>query len=765
MSAPNRLIGSPLERVEDLRLLRGRGAFVADINREGQLHAVILRSSVAHGRLQNIDTGAALQLAGVHAVLTAVDLGKPVPVLPIRLQPLPELEPFCQPMLAHDRVRYVGEPLAVIVADSPAIAEDALDLIDVDIDALPAITDRAQAEAAETVLFEEHGSNVSMQWNAVKGNADAAFTAAGYTRRETFRVQRHAALFMEPRGFVAEWDAADERLTVWGAAKVAFANRKILAATMGLPLDRIDMLEGDVGGSFGSRGEFYPEDFLIPFAARHLGRPVKWIEDRREHLMAANHARQIECDVEIAATRDGKILALRGRNWTDNGAYIRTNGSIAPRNAAQFMSGAYDIEHIALTSFSLTTNKTPTGTYRAPGRFEPDFVRERLIDLMAKDLGLDPLDVRRRNLVPVDKMPYPLATMTPFESVTELDSGDNHALLDRCLDEFGWAEKIKLQGECIDGRYHGISVGCFIEGGSAGPSEDARIVLETDGTFSVYLGSAGVGQGIETIMGQIAGDALEVPFERIRVHYGSTAYVAEGYGSFHSRSTVMGGSAVLLAAAALQIKLKAVAAAALGCTPETVSLDGDGARDKDGTAVPYDGLSSVPVEAEARFESNKYTYSYGSLAAHVEVDPRTGQVEVLDIASTKDVGRMINPATLNGQSVGSIVQGLGGALLEEFVYDSEGQLLTGTLADYLLPTATDFPNIRSTVIELAPSPTNPLGAKGAGEGEIIPVGGVIANAVAQALAGFGVEPMALPLSPPNVWRLIQDAQSKQGVSP
>ncbi len=764
MTAPNRLIGSPLERVEDLRLLRGRGQFVADLNREGQLHAVILRSPAAHGHLRNIDTAAALRLAGVHTVLTARDLGPTVPVLPIRLQPLPELEPFCQPMLADEKVRYVGEPLAVVVADSPAIAEDALDLIDVDIAQLPAITERKQAELGDTILFDEHGSNVSMQWNAVKGDADAAFADADYTRRETFHVQRHAALFLEPRGFVAEWDAAAERLTVWGAAKVAFANRKILAATMGLEIDRIDMVEGDVGGSFGSRGEFYPEDFLIPFAARHLGRPVKWIEDRREHLMAANQARQIECDVEIAATEDGRILALRGRNWTDNGAYIRTNGSIAPRNAAQFMSGPYDIEHIALTSFSLTTNKTPTGTYRAPGRFEPDFVRERLIDLMAKDLDLDPLDVRRRNLVPAAKMPYPLATMTPFESVTELDSGDNHALLDRCLDEFGWAEKIKLQGECVDGRYHGVSVGCFIEGGASGPSEDARIVLETDGTFSVYLGSSGVGQGIETIMGQIAGDALEVPFERVRVHYGSTAYVAEGYGSFHSRSTVMGGSAIVLAAEALKEKLKIIASTLLGCASDGVTLDSEGARDGAGNAVPYAELSGDPVEAEARFESKKYTYSYGSLAAHVAVDPKTGQVDVLDVASSKDVGRMINPATLNGQSVGSIVQGLGGTLLEEFVYDSDGQLLTGTLADYLLPTATDFPNIRSTVVELAPSPHNPLGAKGAGEGEIIPVGGVIANAVAQALAEFGVEPMALPLSPPNVWRLIQDAQSKQGVS-
>ena len=760
MSPPNRLIGSALERVEDLRLLRGRGQFVADINRPNQLHAAILRSSVAHGLLRGIDTVAALTLDGVQVVLTARDLGQSVPRLPIRLQPLPELEPFCQPMLADEKVRYVGEPVAVVVAESPAIAEDALDLIEIEIDPLAAITSRDQAEAAETLLFPEHLSNVSMRWNAVKGDAGTAFETADYTRRETFAVQRHAALFMEPRGFVAEWDASAEKLTVWGAAKVAFANRKILAATMGLDLDQIDMIEGDVGGSFGSRGEFYPEDFLVPFASRHIGRPVKWVEDRYEHLMAANHARQIECDVAIAATRDGKILALRGTNWTDNGAYIRTNGSIAPRNAAQFMSGAYDIEHIQLTSYSLTTNKTPTGTYRGPGRFEPDFVRERLIDLMAKDLDLDPLAVRRRNLVPADKMPYPLATMTPFESVTSLDSGDNHALLDRCLDEFGWDEKVKLQGQCIDGCYHGVSVGCFIEGGAAGPSENARIVLETGGTFTVYLGSAGVGQGIETIMGQIAGDALGVPFESVRVHYGSTEYVAEGYGSFHSRSTVMGGSAIVLAADALQDKLRPIAATMLGCPEDAVRFEAEGVRNTAGHSVAYSCLTDEPVAVEARFENKKYTYSYGSLAAHVAVDPKTGQVDVLDIASTKDVGRKINPATLNGQSVGSIVQGLGGALLEEFVYDAEGQLLTGTLADYLLPTATDFPSIRSTVLELVPSPHNPLGAKGAGEGEIIPVGGVIANAVAQALASFGVEPMALPLSPPNVWRMLQAAADK-----
>jgi carbon-monoxide dehydrogenase large subunit len=399
VTSRNLLIGSPIERVEDLRLLRGRGRFVADIDFEDQLHAVILRSAIAHGRVRAVDPAGALALPGVRAVITAQDLGVEVPLIPLRLQPLPELQPFRQPMLAHDKVRYVGEPLAVIVAESPHLAEDALDGVRLDIEPLPAIVGRETAEAAETVLFEDHQSNRAIRWTAVRGDADAAFRAADYTRRETFRVQRHAALFMEPRGFVARWDETAEKMTVWGAAKVAFANRRILAAAMGLREEQIEMIEVDVGGGFGSRGEFYPEDFLIPFAARQLGRPVKWIEDRREHLSAANHARETECDVEIAATSDGRILGLRGRTWTDNGAYLRTNGSVAPRNVAQFMSGPYAIENIHLITDHLTTNKTPTGTYRGPGRFEGDFVRERLIDLMAKDLGIDRAEIRRRNII------------------------------------------------------------------------------------------------------------------------------------------------------------------------------------------------------------------------------------------------------------------------------------------------------------------------------------------------------------------------------
>jgi aerobic carbon-monoxide dehydrogenase large subunit len=763
MRVRNSYIGQPMERTEDMRLLRGRGTYVADVNRPDQLYAVILRSSVAHGKINTIDTSRATQLPGVRHILISADLGVVVPKIPLRLQPLPQLEPFHQPMLADGKVRYVGEPIAVVLADTPSIAEDALDHIDLDIETLPAITSREQAEAMPAVLFEDHGSNSAITWKAFKGDANAAFASADYTRRETFRVQRHAAMFMEPRGFVAEWNSDAGKLTVWGAAKTAWYNRRVLAAALDLEVNAIELIEVDVGGGFGSRGEFYPEDYLIPAAAKLVGRPVKWTEDRREHMMTANHARDIECDVEIAVSRDGRFLGLRGLAWADIGAYIRTNGSVGPRNVAQYMSGPYTFENIDLKITMLTTNKTPSGTYRGPGRFETDFIRERLIDLVAKDLKIDRVELRRRNLVADSQMPYPLASITPYDSSTELDSGDYHAVFDLCMKEFGWAEKSKLSGKLIDGYYHGLAVGSFIEGGAAGPSEDARLVLETDGSLSVYLGSSSVGQGLETIMAQIAADATELPYEKITVNHGSTSHVKNGHGAYHSRSTVMGGSAILLAAEKLKDSIREAAAARFGCAAGNVTIDGEQVACA-GKTLLLAGLSDVPLEVEASFFNKKYTWAYGTQAAHIAVDPGTGHVKVIDYLSVEDVGRIINPLTLHGQAIGSIVQGLGGAFLEHLVYDENGQLLTGSFADYLMPTASDFPNIRSITLELKPCPNNPLGTKGAGEGGLIPVGGIMANAIADALSHLNVQPMELPLSPARIWQMVEDGEAIRAVA-
>jgi len=763
MKTVNSFIGSPIERREDLRFLRGRGQYVDDLARKGTLYAAILRSSVAHGRIRSIDTSAATALPGVHSVITARDIGSRVPRVPMRLQPLPDFEPFGQPVIAETKVRYVGEAIALVLAESPGIAEDALALIDVDIEALPAVADRQISARDESLLFPDQGTNLAIKFHAVRGDAAAAFKDAPYVRRESFGTARHMALPMEPRGLLAEWDAVRARLTVSGGAKVLFFNRRTLAKQMGLEESAIEIVENDVGGGFGARGEFYPEDFLIPFAARHSGRPVKWTEDRREHLMCMNHARQAECDVEIACTRDGTILGLRGHAYVDVGAYMRTNGAVGARNVAQFMSGPYRIPNIDIDVKLQLTNKTPVGTYRGPGRFETDFFRERFFDMVAKDLGLDRVEFRRRNLVSLEEMPYQIATITPFESKDEFDSGDYHATLDRCLAEINWAEKSKLAGKLIDGRYHGVALGCFIEGGAAGPKESARIVLEPEGDYSVYVGSSAVGQGLETAFAQIAADALEVPMDRIKgVLHGTTSYVSDGYGAYHSRSVVMGGSAMLDAAKNLRAAICAEAAKRLACAPSDVEIvDGSKAVGPGGKSIDLKGLSAEGISAEGAFLNKKHTYTYGAHAAHVAVDHKLGHVELIDYVIVEDCGRAINPLTLHGQAIGSAVQGLGGAIMEHLIYDAQGQLLTGSLADYLIPTASDFPNIRAVVLEDHPSPINPLGAKGAGEGGIIPVGGVIANAVAAALGSLGVEPRELPLSPPRVWGLIHERTAKR----
>jgi carbon-monoxide dehydrogenase large subunit len=755
----NAFVGSPIERIEDLRFLRGRGQYVDDLSAPGLLHAVVVRSSVAHGRIRRIDSTAALARPGVHAVITAAEIAN-IPTIPLRQEQLEIFRPFEQPVIAVGKVRYVGEPVAVVVADAAAAAEDAAEAIAIDIEELPVVGDCGAAETGGAILFET-ASNLAGRLTAVKGDADAAFSTAPYTRREQFKVQRHTALPMEPRGLVAEWH--DGRLTLFGAAKVPFPNRRILAQQLGLRDDAIRMVENDVGGGFGVRGEFYPEDFLIPFAARLVGRPVKWIEDRREHLIATNHARDVSCTLEIACNRDGAILALRGHAKADVGAYLRTNGATGARNTVQILSGPYRVPHIHMQVSLHLTNKTPVGTYRGPGRFEADFFRERLFDMAAGDLGIDRVAFRRRNLIAESEMPYALAKVVELDLDTATDSGDYRRTFERCLAEIDWASKAPLQGKAIDGRLHGTAIGCYFEGGASGPREHARLVLESDGTVSVHVGSSANGQGLETAFAQIAADALEMPMGRIRgVFHGSTDLLPQGFGTYSSRSIVMGGSAILAAAAKLREMVRNAAAQRLGCESGDIEIvDGEarvGAGASGSKFLPLSEIAKDGIVADGTYASPHRTYSYGAHAAHVAVDPATGHVEVLDYVAVEDVGRIINPAMLHGQAIGAIVQGLGGVFLEHLVYDAYGQLLTGSLADYLMPSANDFSVVRAIALEEKPAPHNPLGAKGAGEGGIIPVGGVIANAVAAALRPLGVEPRELPLSPSKVWEMIARAR-------
>jgi aerobic carbon-monoxide dehydrogenase large subunit len=757
MRRVNTLIGSPIARVEDLRFVQGRGQFVDDLNRPGQWHAAIVRSPLAHGRIRSIDASAALALPGVRAVVTARDLGPQIPLIPFR-RPNPTIAPYAQPVMAAEVVRYVGEPIAMVLADNVGLAEDAVQSVAMDIEPLPPVVDHRASAKGDVLLIVGTTSNCASVFTAVTGDVAQAFSNAPYTRREQFRVQRMTAMPMETRGLLAEWDGS--KLCVSGAAKLPFFNRRAMASMMGLPEEAVDYVEYDVGGGFGARGEFYPEDFLVAFAARKFGRPVKWVEDRREHFMTIAHSRETESDLEIALDRDGTILGLRGDIWCDIGAYVRPNGMTPVRNVAQFTTGPYRVRNLSLTARAMTSNKTPSGTYRGPGRFEGCFFMDRLLDMAASDLGLDRLDIRRRNLIALDEMPYRLASVEPNDGFgeTACDSGDYTSTFDRCVAEARWTEKVSLAGKLIDGRYHGVGIACFIEGGGSGPKENARMAVEADGTISVYVGSSAVGQGIETIMAQIAADALELPLERVKIFHGSTTYLPDGVGAFGSRSTVMGGSAIVLAADALIAKFRAATAERLGVAVAEVGVVEGDAVTHGGRKLALAEFAGLSVDAE--FRNSKATYSYGTTIAHVAVDPATGQVEVLDFVTVDDVGRVINPLTLHGQVVGATVQGLGSVFSEEIRYDASGQPLVGSLADYLIPVATDYPHVTTISLEQHPSPNNPLGAKGAGEGGIIPVGGALTNAVASALKSLGIEPRELPLSPPRVWQLIEETRGK-----
>ena len=757
----NSYIGAHIERVEDYRFLRGEGQYLDDISRPGQWHAAFLRSPVAHGRIRGIDASAALAMPGVRAVITARDIEGDIPTIPFR-RPNPTIGPYAQPVIARDKVRYYGEPVAMVLADSAEVAEDALAAIMLDIEALPPVIEREAAMSDKVLLFEDVKTNTPAVFNADKGDAEAAFAAADYVIRDQFYTQRQTALPMETRGLLAEWDAKLGKLSVSGAAKLPFFNRKAMATMMNLPEEAVDYIELDVGGGFGARGEFYPEDYLVAFGARKFGHPVKWIEDRREHLMAIGHSRECASDVELAFRKDGVILGMRGSLYINVGAYVRPNGMTPVRNAAQFMSGPYRVPAIHLDAYAFVSNKTPAGTYRGPGRYEGCFFIERLMDQAAAGLGIDRLELRRRNLITHAEMPYPLATVLPSDgrAETQCDSGHHLEPFELVVKDSNWAEKAALQGQLIDGRYHGIAIASFIEGGASGPQENVRLELHADGKVGLYAGSSAIGQGLETILSQIAADALELPMERIEVFHGSTNILKEGWGSFGSRSTVMGGSAVLDGAKKFLAAFRVHAAVKLGVTIEDVTISECVARTADGRSVPLVEVAKDGINVDGSFKNQTPTYTYGTSFAHVAVDAGTGHVEVIDYVVADDVGRIINSMTLHGQVMGAAVQGFGSVFSEELVYNDEGQLMVGSLADYLVPLASDYPVVRCHSLESYPSPTNPLGAKGAGEGGIIPVGGVVANAVANALSSFGVKPNVLPLSPSRVWEMIEDARAR-----
>jgi aerobic carbon-monoxide dehydrogenase large subunit len=760
-------VGQPLPRREDARLLSGRGRYVDDVHLDGMLHAAVFRSSRAHGRILGIDVAAASAVPGVVGVFTHAEFDAVLKPIRPRIAAMPRFEHFLQLPLATDKVRYVGEPMAVVVATTPYIAEDAVSLISADIEDLPPVLNWEQAGDRSVLIHDGAGTNTT-SIEVGRGDADAAFKAAYYVRRERFTVHRHTAVPLEARGLVAVWDGAETRMTVFGITKVPFFNRTMLASMLDLPEASVVMKVADAGGGFGVRGEFYPEDFLIPALARRLDRPVKWIEDRREHFLATNHSREAACDLEIACDREGVIIGLRGEVTIDIGAYARGTGGTSPTRCAQFLPGPYRIPNFACKVNAYVSNKTPSGTYRGPGRVEANFFRERLIDIAAADLEIDAADIRHRNFVRPQEMPFDIGRLVTYEEPAKLDSGDFGAVLEQALKEIGLPGKADIQGRKIDGWYHGIGFASFVESSAGGAKEKARIRLASNGMLDVYVGATSLGQGHETVFAQVCADELQILHDRIRVICASTDELEEGFGTWHSRSAVMSGNAVRTTAHAFVDRLRSVASDYFG--RPNVAIDWQGglfhrsdtdARVDLATLAAFSAARGETIDVTGTFDyTGAKPFSYGTHAAHVAVDPRTGRVELIDFIAIEDIGRVLNPLIVHGQALGAIMQGLGGTFMEHLRYDEDGQLLTASLADYLLPTATDFPAIRGKFMELALAPGNPLGVKGAGEGGIVAVAAAVTNAVSAALSSFGVQVLSLPISPPSIWRLIRASQQK-----
>jgi carbon-monoxide dehydrogenase large subunit len=760
-----RVVGTSQLRKEDQALLTGSAWFVDDLRRPGMVHAALLRSPHARARIRAIDTSAARSLPGVLDVVTRDDLAGDVRI-PMRMFRRPGMERFLQPPLADAMVRYVGEPVAVVVADSRYVAEDAAELVEVDYEPLAAVVDGLRAVDAEALHAPAADTNVAADFVVEHGDVDAAFAEADVVVEQRIRCQRHAAVPMETRGLVAEWDAPGGELTVWGASKVVHINRRILAALLGLPEERVRLVELAVGGGFGARGEFYPEDFLIPFCAIRLGRPVSWTEDRAEHLASTNHSRDQVHDIAIALRADGTFLALRDSFVNDTGAYVRTHGTVVPGMTAGLLPGPYRWPALRFHVRHVVTNKTPAGTYRAPGRYEANLARERIIDIAAHRLDLDPVELRRRNLVTPDEIPYATGTHTDGHGVV-YDSGDYPRLLDRAVEAFDRPRMEAWRAEAPEGRRRGLGYAYFVEKSGIAHWEYARVGLTAAGAVDVHVGSASVGQGVDTVLAQICADHLSVGYDDVSVHHGDTKTVPDGMGAFGSRATMLGGSAVADAAGKLRARLLALAAEQLEASPDDLEVRSGRVvvRGSESRAVTFAELAEAQrplaaltagrapgLDEEAYFYTPDMSFPYGMHCVAVEIDERTGAVDIERYLVTYDVGRAINPMLIEGQIVGGAAQGIGGALLEELAYDEGGQLVAASFLDYLLPTAADTPPVESIVTEDAPTPLSPLGAKGAGEGGTAAAGAAIANAVSDAL---GAEADALPLTPARVVALAR----------
>ncbi len=781
------LFGSGIKRREDPRLVAGRGTFVDDVKLPGMTFLAILRSPHAHARIARIDTRKARKLAGVVAVFTGADIAGKVNPVPCAWNP-----PGCDlkvpphPLLAADIVRYVGDGVAMVVAESRAVARDAIDLIDVEYAPLPVVVDPEKAtQKGAPRLHAEVPSNVGFTWKVAGGDAAKAFAEAQVKVSMRILQPRLQPTAMEPRAALASWNEASDQLTIWATSQNPHIHRFLCSVMLKVPEHRVRIISPDVGGGFGSKIPVYADEALVGFAAMAVRRPVKWTEDRSENYKATIHGRDHVQYVEMCGTRDGRITGLRTRVYAGLGAYASTAGPGIPTILHGLMySGPYVIPNIDGTVHGVYTNTTPVDAYRGAGRPEATYLLERLVDTLAHKIGMDPVEVRRKNLIPKDRFPYTVATGITY------DSGDYAGALDKALKAVDYKGFRAMQKKARKaGRFVGIGVTTYCEICGLGPSQvagavgfggglydSALIRVYPTGVVRVYIGARPHGQGEETTFAQIVADQLGLPIENIEIVAGDTDNTPQGWGTYGSRTTAVCGSAVYVAAERVRDKAKKVAAHLLEASESDLEWkDGafvvKGSPDQKKTfgecALMANVAWNMPagvepgLEASAFYDPSNFVYPFGTHICTVEVDIETGRVDVLRYLAVDDCGPLINPMIVEGQVQGGVIQGIGEALQERAVYDEDGQLLTATMMDYAVPRASQMPRVE-TMHTVTPSPVNPLGVKGIGETGTIASVPTVVGAVCDALAPLGITHIDKPLTPARVWAAIQDARARGG---
>ncbi len=763
-------VGKSVKRTEDPRLIQGLAHYVDDIKLPDTLHAAFVRSMYAHAKLKSVDVSEALKAPGVVAVYTGKEISQKIGAVPCGAA-LPDLKVPDHRVLATNRVYFVGHPIAVVVAEDKYAARDAADLIQVDYEELPVVLDEEKAAAGGPLVHEQFGNNIAYKLTAGEGDIEAALKSADKVIKQKILNRRLAPIAMEPRGVLARYYPGEQELTLWTSTQIPHLARTQIAIMLGMPENKLRLIAPEVGGGFGSKLNVYAEEAILGWIAIELGRPVKWMEGRRENMQATIHGRGQTGYIEIGCKKDGTLTGLRYNVFADMGAYFQLLTPAIPTLTGLMLSGCYKIPAIQMNVTAVFTNKMSTDAYRGAGRPEATFVVERALDLVAAELGMDPVEVRRKN--------FPAPGEFPFKTATGLfyDSGNYEGALKKALDMANYSRLRDEQKKArAEGRIFGIGISTYVEICAIGPSaatpaggwESATVRIEPTGKVTILTGASPHGQGQETSFAQLAGDHLGVNINDVTVIHGDTFIVQYGIGTFGSRGTAVGGTAVYMALEKLKEKATKLAAHLLQADPGKVTF-------KDGKFTAPGGSASTSIQevalaahlarnlppdmepglsATSFFEPKNFTFPFGTHIAVVEIDRETGELHFKRYIAVDDCGNVINPMLVDGQIHGGIVQSIGQALYEEVVYDDQGQLVSGTLMDYAVPKAGMIPwlELDRTV---TPSPVNPMGVKGVGEAGTIGATPAIVSAVVDALSPFGIRHIDMPIKPEELWRIIK----------